>query len=242
MEMPDFLSMIDQQARMLVNLATTVGETLEGKESAHSVRLLDLEQRREELKRRNQAAVHSMLDLGADIDEIRGSMEALDRAAARLLLAARGLHQFWLHPTEAGCQMMAVIRNGTESLQHGYAQFTNGWSAAEFDADEAIASKDALSRYRIPAFPEILDTDDESRLPPLDQRVVNPDLMSVERTFWLTELYGNLDDIAQELACAGVILKEWSRRRFASLHDGRQEWAGPAPCDTPGRPPNSGRS
>ncbi|HRF12103.1 MAG TPA: hypothetical protein PLR37_08230, partial [Candidatus Accumulibacter phosphatis] len=43
---PDFFSMIDQQARMIVNLARVVADVLQGKESAHSLRLIDLEQHR----------------------------------------------------------------------------------------------------------------------------------------------------------------------------------------------------
>ena len=60
-ERPDFLAMIDQQAGMVVDLAMALGEVLQGRESAHSLRLLDLEQRRDELRRRNRAAVNSCL-------------------------------------------------------------------------------------------------------------------------------------------------------------------------------------
>lgn len=77
-ELPDFFAMIDQQARMVVSLARTVGEILQGKESAYSVRLLDLEQRREELRRRNLAAVGSAFALTCSVKR-----DPLNRRSAR---------------------------------------------------------------------------------------------------------------------------------------------------------------
>ena len=46
MAAPEPFSMIDQQAGLVVKLARILGEVLQGKESAHSLRLHDLEQRR----------------------------------------------------------------------------------------------------------------------------------------------------------------------------------------------------
>jgi hypothetical protein len=147
-ETPDFFSMIDQQARMVVNLARTASEVLQGKESAHSLRLLDLEQRREELQRRNRAAVDSMLELRSGIEEIHWTMETLDRAAAGLFRTARSFHQLLSGPDEVAGQMLGVIQKAAESLQHGYARLANGSPAAECDADEAMASRHVLGRYR----------------------------------------------------------------------------------------------
>lgn len=141
-EAPDFFSMIDQQAGMVVKLARAVGEVLQGKESTHALRLLDLEQRREELQRRNQAAVHSLQR--AALDEIRSTMDALDRAAAGLFRTARDCHPGWSPPEQTASQMMAVIQNAVESLQQGYARLATGSPAAECDADAAIASTRAL--------------------------------------------------------------------------------------------------
>jgi hypothetical protein len=147
-EPPDFFSMIDQQARMVVNLARTASEVLQGKESAHSLRLLDLEQRREELQRRNRAAVDSMLELCPGVEEIHWTMETLDRAAAGLFRAARSFHQLLSGPDEVAGQMLGVIQKAAESLQHGYARLANGSPVAECDADAAMASRHVLGRYR----------------------------------------------------------------------------------------------
>lgn len=216
-EPPDFFSMIDQQARMVVNLARTASEVLQGKESAHSLRLLDLEQRREELQRRNRAAVDSMLELCPGVEEIHWTMETLDRAAAGLFRAARSFHQLLSGPDEVAGQMLGVIQKAAESLQHGYARLANGSPVAECDADAAMASRHVLGRYRAQT---LWGSADQSSVSSRDQSSVPAEGRSPGRTYyWLYELYENLNDIAQELSGAGAILKGWTRHLTAGLHD-----------------------
>jgi hypothetical protein len=228
-EGPDFFTMIDHQAGMLVNVAKIVSEVLQGRESGHSLRLLDLEQRRAELQRRNGAAVDSLVDLHAGIDEIHWTMQALDRAAAGLFRTARGFHQ--LHPdrNQAICQMMAVIQKASESLQRGYARLANGSPAAELDADAAIGSRDLLGCYQSLSPRGTLDGAARSCLSASqDRAAVNAETTSCGRAVWLQELYGNLNDIAHDLAGAGAILKRWSRQLSAG-RCGRGAAAGMCP-------------
>jgi hypothetical protein len=199
---PDFFSMIDQQARMIVNLAKVVAEVLQGKESTHSLRLLDLEQRRQELQRRHQAVVHALPQSG--LDEIRLTMEALDRAAALLIRTGRDCHPGGSNPDAAALQMMRVIRKAIESLQHGYSRLANGSTAAESDADAAIASQSALVFWRM--------SDQQEAAAAEGQHLTAPSKVSLDRSCWLHGLYENLDDIARELSGAGAILKVWSRQ------------------------------
>lgn len=219
-EVADFFTMIDHQARMLVSLARVVSEVLQGKESGHSLRLLDLEQRRAELQRRNQAAVNSLADSHAGVDEIHSTMQTLDRAAASLFRTAHGFHQLLPDRNEATSQMMVVIQKATESLQRGYAQLANGSPAAEFDADAAIVSKEALGRYQSLAPRGILDGAARRVLSPSqDQAAVHAETMSRSRAFGLQELHSRLNDISYELASAGAILKRWSRQLSAGRSD-----------------------
>lgn len=216
-ELPDFFAMIDRQASMVVDLARTVGDVLEGRESAHSVRLLELEQRRDELQRRSQAAAHSLPGLGGDVDEIRRTMEALDGAAARLLRTAHGCRQFRQGADETCSRMMAVIEKASASLQHGYARLANGSPAAAVDADYAIESTSALTRCRVVATPKLPRV-------PVDCCAREDSAGTMERTVACIdphrdELHESLCDIAQELAGAGAILKEWSDRLSGRLRD-----------------------
>lgn len=217
-ERPDFFAMIDQQASMVVDLAIALGEVLQGRESAHSVRLLDLEQRRDELQRRNRAAVNSVFHPSAGADEIPWTMEALDRSAAYLLRTVHRFHPSWSVPDEATHQMVTVIRQATESLQQGYSRLANGSPVAELDADAAIGSKTLLSSYRDPACQAIRDAGAGRRSTPKDPFVQLPQQASDDAAGWFYELYENLHEIAQELAGAGAILKIWSRRLSAGRH------------------------
>jgi hypothetical protein len=214
-EVPDFFAMINRQAKLVVNLARIVGEVLQGRESTHSLRLLDLEQRREELQRRNQAAVSSVHDRHARLDEIHWTMNALDRAAAGLFQIARSLDHLRSTRDEVASQMMLIIQHAIESLQHGYAQLADGSPAADFAGDAAIGSKSALASYRRGA----LQATDEGQQPTLLARRPETSASSPGRALWLYELHGILAGVAHELADAGTILKSWSRQLPASLLD-----------------------
>lgn len=222
-ELADFVSMIDRQARLLVKVATTASEIIEGKESSHAVRLLELEQRREELKRRNYAALDSIPNLRPSIDEIRSTMDALDRAAARLFVTGRDFHQWCSDSDEAIRRMMTVIRNAAGSLQHGYAQLRNGSSAAEFDADEAIGCKNAMDRHRPLALRETTTSDQQRPLPPVAQVAPKPDPTSLVGASCQEDLYANLNDIVEELVGAGIILRNWSQGLATDLQGRRDE-------------------
>ncbi|MEF8701910.1 MAG: hypothetical protein V5B32_01505 [Candidatus Accumulibacter sp. UW26] len=205
-EGPDFMGMIEHQATMLVELVRSATDVLHGRESAHSLRLLDLEQRREELQRRHRAAVDSIVGQAAGLDEIHGTMDILDRAAAGLFQLAHGFQQMLSKPDEATSQMMAAIRRASESLQQAYQRLANGATIAESDVDAATGSVNVLRHYRQQGLREALDHSDRHAVVAPAGR--NP----VGCAFRLYDRYEKLDDIAQELASAGVVLRRWSRR------------------------------
>lgn len=200
------MGMIERQATMLVELVRSAADVLHGRESVHSLRLLDLEQRREELQRRHRAAVDSIVGQPAGLDEIHWTMDTLDRAAAGLFQLAHGFQQRLSQPDEATSQMMAAISRASESLQQAYQRLANGSSITESDVDAATGSVNVLRHYRQQGLRAVLDTSDR-------HAVVTPaGCTPVGCAFRLYELYGKLENIAQELAGAGTLLRRWSRR------------------------------
>ena len=221
-EVPDFFSLIDRQAAIVVSLARTTRAILQGKESVHSVRLLDLEQRRQELRRRNQAALNSPAALTADVGEINWTMEALDRVAAGLFRTARGVDQGGSGPDETSCLMIEAIETATESLRHGYSRLANGSPVAECDADAAMASEQVLGGERWLRFPEAAELEPAALSQPdselFAEAAGHPAGRRVGR---LDELHAKLAAIALEVVKAGAILKNWSRQLAAGWHDSR---------------------
>lgn len=209
---PEPFGMIDQQAGLVVKLARILGEVLQGKESAHSLRLLDLEQRREELRRRHQAAVISMPEPYVAANELRWTLETLDRVAARLFRTARRGHQVVPGQDEVTCEIVAGIQKAAASLRQGYARLANGSPAAEFAAEAAMVGKDASG---------IGQACKQRGMPGAADRQNNPLPgrfgMIPGHASRLYELHGNLDDIARELARAAAILKGWSRQLAGGL-------------------------
>jgi len=218
-ELPDFFGLIDQQARVVVSLAKAAGEVLQGKESARSVRLFDLEQRRQELRRRNQAAVESLFGFAAGAEEIQWTMDSLDQAAARLFRTAADFSQWPSGVDDAVREMMAIILRASESLQQGYIGLASGWPLGEIDVGQAMGSRDMLGSHRAMALRELLQTGSAPVLPPEQGFPAPLPPAANDRERWLHELYASLDNIAQHLASAAGILRRWSLRLSAGLND-----------------------
>jgi len=217
--LPDFFGLIDQQASVVVSLAKAVGEILQGKESARSVRLFDLEQRRQELRRRNQAAVESLFGFTEGAEEIQWTMDSLDQAAARLFRTASDFSQWSVGLDDAAREMMAVILKASESLQQGYIGLANGWPLGELNVGEAMGSRNVLGSYRAMALRELLLTGSVPALRSEEEFATSLPFAANDRERWLHELYDSLDDIAQHLASAAGILRRWSLRLSAGLDD-----------------------
>lgn len=213
----ELLATIEQQAMVVFLLARIVGEILQGRESAHSMRLVDLDQRREDLRRRGMATVISIFGGRVGADEVHHTLETLDRVAARLFRTARGVHLLVSDTDEACRWMLEVIQRATESLLQGYTRLANGSLAAELDADVAIRSRDVLEAGRagnstaVPACPEEACANDGG--------CAAPGVADPARLRRIAELHANLSDISHELAGAGTILKRWVRQLSGSVHD-----------------------
>ena len=214
----DLFAMLDRQAGMVVKLAVVVGEVLQGKESAHSLRLHDLEQSREELQRRSLAALRSMPNINGGVDDMYRTMESLNRGAAGLFQAARGFHQMLSGPNAATGKMMIVIQKAATNLQHGYARLANGSLIAEFDAEAAMASESALRNLQALGLHGAPDAGDRAAISSRERISTHRDGTSPGCAFSVHDLHGTLDGIAQEIAVAGGILKRWSRQQSAGLH------------------------
>ncbi len=212
---PEPFSMIDQQAGLVVKLAKILGEVLQGKESAHSLRLHDLEQRREELQRRHRAAVIAMPETCVGVDELQWTLETLDRVAAGLFRTTRRCHHIHPGPDEVTGEIVASIQKAAASLRHGYARLANGSPAAGFDAEAAMAGKDALGNNHSCKPPGLLGARDREHAPSPGRLGALPG-----HAARLYELHGNLNDIARELARAAAILKGWSRQLAGGLPEG----------------------
>ena len=214
----DLFAMLDRQAGMVVKLAGVVGEVLQGKESAHSLRLHDLEQSREELQRRSLAALRSMPNINGGVDDMYRTMESLNRGAAGLFQAARGFHQMFSGRNEATGKMMIVIQKAAANLQRGYARLGNGSLIAEPDADAAMAGKSALRKLRVLGLHGRPEAGNRAAIPSRERISAHRDGTFPGSAFSVHDLHETLDGIAQEIAVAGGILKRWARQQSAGLN------------------------
>lgn len=217
---PDFLTMVEQQVAIVVTVTRTVADIVRGKESAHSLLLLDLEQRCEELWRRHAANLCSCEGLmNAGLPDIVATMEALKRVVVRLFRAARGCQQMHTVPDDLSCRMIGVIQQTIESLRCGYARLANSSPAAETDAARAIAGnedlRDSAQGHGVRQTP-IGGCCCGAALSPAAPAGQIP----FAAPFGRGQLHSHLHEIGDELAQVGLILRQWSRRLSAAGHDG----------------------
>jgi len=216
---PDFLAMVEQQVAIVVAATRTLGDIVRGKESAHSLLLLDLEQRCEELWRRHAAHVCSCEGLvGNGFSDIVATMEALKRVAARLFRAARGCQQMQTFPDDLCCRMIGAIQQTIESLRCGYARLANSSPVAEADAVRAIASNKDLPGSA-PGQGLGLTPIGERCCAAASSPVVPAGPVPFTPPLGANPLHGHLQEISDELARVGLILRRWSRRLSAAEHE-----------------------
>jgi len=192
-KLSELFGTIEQQALTVVRLAGAAEDVLQGRESAHSLRLFELDQRREELWYRSRSAIASFADQWRGLEDVDGTMESLDRAAAGLFRSATVGHSG--EPEAGGFlgRMLRHIRREGESLQEGYAGLARGWPSAQFDADDAQGSRNPLGSYRGLALLELLSP-------------------AAAGASWIAPMHAALSDVVRELAGAAELLLRLSQR------------------------------
>lgn len=205
-------STIEQQAQTVVRLATAAEAVLQGRESAHSVRLFDLEQRREELWRRSRAAIDSLADDSRGLEDVRWTMESLDRAAAELFRTATACHAGNCASGVSIGRMLLHIRRESEGLQDGYAGLARGGSCVQCGAGDAEGSRNPLGSYRAMALLELLPAAGAAWPQSPDELAAIYGPHAADGAPWIAQMHEALRDIVRELASAGAILKRISQR------------------------------
>jgi len=207
-------STMEQQAQTLVRLAKAADAVVQGRESAHSVRLLDLDQRREDLWRRSCAAIDSLADRShrGGLDELRSTSESLDRAAAGLFRTATACGCGYPAAGESIGLMLRHIRREGEGLQDACAGLARGDSAVPFAAGDACGSRNPLGSYRSMALLELLPVAGAGWRPAQDDlaEVAGPAAVSGES--WQAQMLAALHEVVGELTGAGEILKRLAQR------------------------------
>lgn len=212
-KLSELFGTIEQQALTVVRLAGAAEDVLQGRESAHSLRLFELDQRREELWYRSRSAIASFADQWRGLEDVDGTMESLDRAAAGLFRSATVGHGG--EPEAGGFlgRMLRHIRREGESLQEGYAGLARGWPSAQFDADDAQGSRNPLGSYRGLALLELLSPAAAGApSAPAEQPLPMHGPHVGAGASWLTPMHAALSDVVRELAGAADILLRLSQR------------------------------
>jgi hypothetical protein len=207
-------STMEQQAQTLVRLAKAADAVVQGRESAHSVRLFDLDERREDLWRRSRAAIDSLAGHRASggVEDLRCTSERLDRAAAGLFRTAAACGTVHTASGASIGQMLRRIRQEGEGLQDVCAGLARGGSSVRFAAGDACGSLNPLGSYRSMALLELLPVAGSGWRPTQDDLAEFSGSPVASGESWAAQMHAALHDVVRELAGAAEILKRLAQR------------------------------
>lgn len=207
-------STMEQQAQTLVRLAKAADAVVQGRESAHSVRLFDLDQCREDLWRRSCAAIDSLADHGRNggLEDVRWTSESLDRAAAGLFRTATACRCVQDASGAWIGQTLRHIRREGEGLRDACAGLARGEPSVPYAAGEACGSLNPLGSYRSMALLELLAVSGSDWRQPADELAGISGPRAASGESWATQMQAALHDVVRELAGAGEILKRLAQR------------------------------
>ncbi|MCM8613730.1 hypothetical protein [Accumulibacter sp.] len=208
-------STMEQQAQTLVRLAKAADAVVQGRESAHSVRLFDLDQCRENLWRRSCAVIDSLADHGrsGELEDLRCTSERLDRAAAGLFRTATACR--CVHAASGALigQMLRRIRCEGEGLRDACAGLASGEpSVPPSAAGDACGSLNPLGSYRSLALLELLPGTGLVWRQAPDELAAMPGPHAASSESWATQMHAALHEVVRELAGAGEILRRLAQR------------------------------
>ncbi len=205
---------MEQQAQTLVTLATAADAVVQGRESAHSVRLFDLDQCREDLWRRSLAAIDSLADHGRSggCEDVRWTSESLDRAAAGLFRTATACRRVHSASGASIGQMLRYIRREGEGLREACAGLARGESSVQFAAGDACGSFNPLGSYRSMALLELLPVAGSVWRQTPDDLAGISESHPASGESWAAPMHAALHDVVRELAGAGEILRRLAQR------------------------------
>lgn len=208
----DHFSVIDQQVDALRSLTRMVSDIMNGKQSAHAVGVLEFELQWDAVRRQNMTVIRAMRGSGSDFDEVRLTLESLERAAVglwRIVAVCKGLR--W-SADQGSRRMMTMVEQAIQSLGRGNRRLAKGYSVANLEAAAAMASDKHLLAQRVSEQRSTAAADAQAALQGKGNEVMPPALEYGAQDLFVRTLQENVVQVGEAIAVAAGCLKEWSQR------------------------------
>jgi len=212
---PDHFSVIDQQVDALRNLARMVSDIMNGKQSAHAAGVLEIELQCDEVRRQNDTVIRALCGSGSDLDEVRLTLESLERAAAGLWRIVAGFKGSRWSADQGSRRMMTMVEKAIQSLGRGNRRLAKGYSAASLDAAAAIASHSHWFAQRGSEPRSTVGADAQAARQGKGNGVMPPAFEYGAQDLFVRTLQENVAQVGEEIAIAAGCLKDWSQRIMA---------------------------
>jgi uncharacterized protein Yka (UPF0111/DUF47 family) len=206
---PDFHRLLDDQCDLAVEAMTVFVEFMEDGAPDKGVRVRELEHCGDDLKRRNMDELNRAFATPIDREDIFRAVATLDDVIGYAKTTVREMEVLRVSPDAPMREMAALLLEGTQALQQGYAKLPGAPLDAEPDAQRAHKTERWIEEIYRGAVANLFD---EERITQLVNTAGDEGkaagVIAVVRVLRRRELYRHLSNAADRIDTAAETLRD----------------------------------
>ena len=206
---PDFYRLLDDQCGLVVETMETFVEFMQDHAPDTGARVRELEHRGDELKHRNMDQLNRAFATPIDREEIFRAVVTLDDIVGYAKTTVREMEVLQVSPDDAMREIAALLLEGAQALQRGYAKLRTSPLDAEPDAQQAHKTERGIESIYRRAVANLFDEERIKRLVDSDDAEGRAaGIIAVLRMLRRRELYRHLSNAADRVDVAAEALRD----------------------------------
>jgi len=206
---PDFHRLLDDQCDLAVEAMTTFVEFMKEGAADKGAKVRELEHRGDDLKRRNMDVLNRAFATPIDREDIFRAVVTLDDVIGYAKTTVREMEILRVAPDAPMREMAALLLEGTQALQQGYAKLPGAPLDAEPDAQRAHKTERRIEKIYRDAVATLFDEEQIRQLASSDgDEGAAAGAIAVVRMLRRRELYRHLSNAADRIEIAAETLRD----------------------------------
>ena len=200
---PDCHRLLGEQCDLAVTTMTTLVDFMKDGAPEKGARVRELEHRGDDLKHRNMDELNRSFATPIDREDIFRAVVTLDDIIGYAKTTVREMEILRVSPDNPMREMAALLLEGTEALQKGYAKLSSAPLDAEPDAQRAHKTERRVEKVYRAAVASLFDEERIRRLVDCDgDEGTIEGIIAVVRMLRRRELYRHLSNAADRVDAA----------------------------------------
>jgi uncharacterized protein Yka (UPF0111/DUF47 family) len=207
--MPDFFGPLNEQCELAVHTMDVFVAFMTTADPALAQQVRDLEHRADAVKQHNMHLLSTAFSTPIDREDLYRAISTIDHVINYAKTTVREMEVLNVPPDQFTLEMAGYLRDGTESLRHGYALLANDPAAAEADAQAARKAERHTEKAYRRALAQLFDVEQAiAHLEHLGGRSGPQALSQVMEVLRRREVYRHLSNAGDRVARAGETLHD----------------------------------